>query len=110
MSAPRVKTQTPGIYRRGSKYSVVITGPDGRKRWRSCDTLAEARAAKSALTTDVRRGEYAALPRVRLGEFVDQWLEGYQGRTRNGVRPATVADYRKLLDRHASPTSAPGHC
>jgi len=47
-----VKTGTPGIYKRGSRYVVVFRDPHGKQRKRSTRTLAEARDLKAALTAD----------------------------------------------------------
>jgi integrase len=58
---------------------------------------------KSAMATDVRRGEYRELARVPFDEYALQWIDSYQGRTSGGVRPATVADYKRSLERHALP-------
>ncbi|MGH3426953.1 MAG: tyrosine-type recombinase/integrase [Mycobacteriales bacterium] len=103
MSAPLVPTKTPGIFKRGSRYAVRFRGPDGRIHQRSVSTVAEARAIKSALTTDVRRGEYRELSRTTFAEYSETWLDTYQGRTARGIRPATLADYRKQIERHALP-------
>ncbi len=103
MSAPLVPTTTRGVYKRGSRYVTRFRGPDGRVRQRSAATLAEARAMKSALTTDVRRGEYREQARIAFDGYARQWIDTYQGRTSNGVRPATIVDYRRALERHAIP-------
>ena len=47
MAAPLVKTKTPGIYKRGSRY-VFSTASSRRQRWEACRTLEEARRAKAA--------------------------------------------------------------
>ncbi len=103
MSASLTPTSTPGVYKRGSRYAVRFRGPDGRLKQRSARTLAEARALKAALTTDVRRGEYRELSRITFAEYAGGWVETYQGRTARGIRPATLADYRKQIERYATP-------
>lgn len=92
-----VRTSTPGIYKRGSRYVVVFRDPSGRQRKRAARTLAEARDLKAALTADVRRGEYRSLSKVTFGEYVAEWIGSYQGRTSRGIRPETLADYRHDL-------------
>lgn len=52
-----VPTSTPGIYRRGSRYAVRFTKPDGKPGQRSARTLAEARRLRAELTADVARGQ-----------------------------------------------------
>jgi integrase len=103
MSAPLRKTSTPGIYRRGSRYSVVYRDPGGKQRKRSARTLAEARDLKSALRADIARGEYRALSRVTFAEYASEWLESYTGRTSRGVREATLRDYRRVMEKRAIP-------
>ena len=65
MSAPLVKTATPGIYKRGSRYVVVFRDAYGKQRKRSARTLAEARDLKSTLTADVARGEYRTVSKAK---------------------------------------------
>ena len=98
-----VKTSTPGIYKRGSRYVVIFRDPHGKQRKRSARTLAEARDLKATLTADVKRGEYRALSKVTFGEYAKEWGESYTGRTAKGLRPQTLADYRALLERDAVP-------
>jgi len=57
MAAPLVKTRTPGIYERRSRY-VFSDRVEGKQRWVSCRTLDEARRAEAALRTDIDRGEF----------------------------------------------------
>jgi integrase len=98
-----VKTTTPGIYKRGGRYVLVFRDPHGRQCKRSARTLAEARDLKTALTADVKRGEYRALSKITFGEYATQWLDTYTGRTSRGIRPETLADYRNDLERVAVP-------
>ena len=91
------RTATPGVYKRGSRYVVVFRDPHGRQRKRAARTLAEARDLKATLTADVRRGEYRALSRVTFADYAVEWIESYQGRTSRGIRPETLADYRRDL-------------
>ena len=103
MAAPMVKTRFPGIYRRGSRYTVVYRDPSGRKRKLTARTLAEARDLQARVKADVARGEYRDPGNVTLAEYVETWIESYQGRTSRGFREATRADYRSALTRHALP-------
>jgi integrase len=103
MSSPLVPTKTPGIFKRGSRYVIRFRAPDGRVRQRAARTLAEARDLKSTLSTDVRRGEYRELSKVTFAEYAEQWADTYTGRTSRGIRPATLADYKRILEREATP-------
>jgi integrase len=97
------KTKTPGIYKRGSRYVVTFRDHCGVPRKRSAATLAEARDLKAMLRADVKRGEYQAIARIGFTEYAREWLETFQGRTGNGIRPETLSDYRFDLERDAIP-------
>jgi hypothetical protein len=97
------RTKYPGIFARGGGYVVVYRDPAGKQRKNSARTLAEARAIKSAMTTDVRRGEWRAQSSVRFAEHWPQWLRNYAGRTSRGFRETTREDYRADLEQHAVP-------
>jgi integrase len=100
MAAPLIKTKTPGIFKRGSRY-VFSYRVDGRQRWESCRTLDEARRAKSARQTDIGRGEFEERSRVTLHDYLRDWIERYQGTGRRGFREETRSEYRGLLDKYA---------
>lgn len=108
MAAPLVRTRTPGIYKRGSRY-VFSYRVDGRQRWESCRTLDEARRLRDARRTDVARGEFEERSRLTLHEYVlgdpDRgvagWIDRYQGTGRRGYRPETRDGDRRLLERFA---------
>jgi integrase len=100
MAAPLVKTKTPGIYKRGSRY-VFSYRVNGQQKWESCRTLEEARRAKSARTTDIGRGEFEARSRVTLHEYLRDWIDRYHGTGRRGYREETRDEDRRLLDHYA---------
>ena len=62
MSAPRVRTDTPGVYRRGPVYSVTWRTLDGRQHWQSVPTIKAARKLKAQ-----RRRKNKAARRARKG-------------------------------------------
>jgi integrase len=101
-----VRTSTPGVYRKGSRYIVVFRDPRGRQRKRSARTLAEARTLKAALTTDVHRFEYLEQSKVTFTEYAARWIASYDGRTSRGIRTDTLSDYRRQLglDEDGEPT------
>lgn len=103
MSAPMVKTDTPGVYARGSRFVVVFYDHEGKQRKRSAPTYKRAVKLKAQLTADVERGEYSELSRVRFIDYAREWVERYQGRRGRGIRENTRSDYRKALERHAIP-------
>jgi integrase len=107
MAAPLVKTRTPGIYKRGSRYTFSYR-VDGKQRWESCRTLEEARRAKAARQTDIGRGEFEERSRATLHEFLREWIDRYQGTGRRGFREETRNEYRGLLDKYALRYFPPG--
>jgi hypothetical protein len=59
MAAAMEKTRYPGIYKRGSRY-VVVVRVGGKQAKRSARTLDEARRLKASMTTNRDRGEFQA--------------------------------------------------
>lgn len=102
-SRKMVRTSVPGVYARGGSYCVVYRDPAGKKRKRHARTLAEARELKAKLVADVARGEYRETSKVTFAEYAEGWLGSYVGRTSRGIRPETVADYRKRIEADAIP-------
>ena len=94
-----VKTGTPGIYKRGSRY-VVTFRANGKQRKEFAPTLAAARRLKAARQTDVVRGEFHEQTRVTLHEYATEWIDRYTG-TGRGFRESTREDYRRDLHRYA---------
>jgi Phage integrase, N-terminal SAM-like domain len=103
MSTERIRTTSPGIYRRGQRYDIAYRDPQGRQRWKAARTLREAKVVQAALRADVARGEFRALSRVSFAAYAAEWIVTYQGRTSRGIRVATKADYARDLTRYAAP-------
>jgi integrase len=82
---------------------VTFRDPYGKQRKRSARTLAQARALKGQLTADVERGEYRPVKKVAFSDYALEWIDHYGGRSSRGIRPETVADYRRRLEREAIP-------
>lgn len=100
---PEEATSTPGIYRRGGRYVVRVKDARGRSLKRSAPTLKAAQILKSALVADITRGEYKPQAGILFGAYADTWLATYRGRTSKGIRPATIAGYKAMIDTHARP-------
>lgn len=98
-----VKTGTPGVYKRGNRYAVVVSLGGGKQVKRSARTLAEARDLRSQLRADVTRGEYRTTSNVTFAEHAPRWIESYGGRTSRGIEDHTRNDYRKRLEADAIP-------
>lgn len=95
-----VKTSTPGVYRRGNRYVVIVRDPSGKQRKHSARTLVEARTMRTTLSADVARGEYRAQTKITFAEYAGSWLTTYGGRTSRGaVRATTAREYRRHVQR-----------
>jgi integrase len=96
-----VKTRTPGIYKRGSRY-VVVYKVNGRQRKESARTLDDARALKRKRETARDNGEDRPPCRETFADYARRWIAGYQGRG-SGFRERTRRDYARDLERYAIP-------
>lgn len=102
-SRPLQPTATPGIYRRGARYVVVLRDRSGRQFKRSVRTLAEARTIKSTLSADLLRGELQETRRTTFEQYATEWMRTYGGRTSKGIREITMRRYRTVIRREAIP-------
>jgi integrase len=93
-----VKTRTPGIFKRGSRY-VVAWRHRGVQHRSSFRTMVEARDFQGGRRSDARRPP----SRAPFDEYAVQWLAGYAGRTNRGVGAGTLAEYRTAIETHAVP-------
>jgi integrase len=98
-----VKTNTPGIYRRGASHVVVYRDRDGRQKKQTLATATAARAFKATVTADKSRGDFVAPTRTTLAEYYADWLPRYGGRTTRGIRTQTKAGYADVMERHVLP-------
>jgi integrase len=102
VSAAYGRTRYPGIYTRGSRYVVVWRDRDGAKRKKSACTLAEARELHAEMLAASSRGDQPP-SRLTFADYAQTWTQTYQGRTTRGIRPETLADYTRAIERHAIP-------
>ena len=89
---PLVRTEFPGVYRRGARY-VVVYRVGGRQCKQAAATFTEACAVKvvhDAEAREDRRGP--TLHAYALG-----WLDRYAGSGHDSVRENTRREYRRLL-------------
>src|SRR3954447_19676910 len=100
---PEERTKTPGIYKRGDGYVVRVKDKRGHSLKRSAPTERAAKLLKAKLEADIARGDYKPQSGVTFTEYADTWLATYSGRTSKGIRPATIAGYKAMLDTHARP-------
>lgn len=102
MAAPYVRTNTPGIYKRGDRYYSTWT-VNGRLRKKSHRTMKEARAHKAHMQTLVNSGEYQEQSKVKFREYALEWIERYTGNGKSGFREHTRDDYRHDITWYAVP-------
>jgi integrase len=93
-----VKTSTPGIYKRGSRY-VIVWRDRGKQHKESFRTMAEAREAKGKRAT----GETQPASNARFDDYARKWLETYNGRENEGLAPSTRESYTRAIEKHAIP-------
>ena len=101
-----VRTSTPGIYKKGSRYMVTFYDQAGKQRKRSARTLADARTLKALLAAEVARGDHFPETRITFADYAATWISTYEGRTVRGIRPGTLRAYRDALglDADGRPT------
>lgn len=97
-----VRTETPGVYRRGKVYAYVYR-VEGRQKWGTAPTLAAARRAKRQAEADADRGLIFDTEDVRFGDYARHWITTYQGRTSSGFRESTRRWYRQVLEQRIIP-------
>lgn len=102
------RTSIPGVFRRhgtqcnGKRCScpyVVVWRHRGRQVRQTFRTFAEAREAKG----NREAGERRPVTRVRFGDYFDDWIGSYAGRTARGFSETTRAEYRRPIERYALP-------
>ncbi|HEX3328451.1 MAG TPA: tyrosine-type recombinase/integrase [Gaiellales bacterium] len=94
------RTRHAGIFKRGNRYTTRVRDRRGRVRRVNGATIAEVKAKRAAFETDVARGEWRAQSRVTFAEYAVDWVETFAGRTTRGIRPETLDDYRRNLERN----------
>jgi integrase len=97
-----VRTDTPGVYKRGKKYTYVYR-VEGRQKWGTAPTLAAARKAKRQAEADADRGLIFDTEDIKFGDYARSWIDTYQGRTSGGFRESTRRWYRQLLEQRIIP-------
>lgn len=98
MAAKMERTRTPGIYKRGSRY-VVVWRHRGKQHKSFHRTYEEAREAKGRRQSGDRR----PASREPFEDHARAWLDGFGGRTEQGISPGGLADYRRSIERFAIP-------
>ncbi len=95
------------IRRRGRSWAVVVylgrdpqTGKH-RRKWSTFRTRREAEAHLAAYLTQLHDGLTLPTTKLRLGEFLEQWLRNYAA---GAVAPTTLARYREIVRLHLTPS------
>ena len=99
------KTMRDGIIQRGATWSYVVRERDTetgktRPRWHGgYATRAKAKAARDAARHQVNKGTYVAPQDLRVGEFLEQWVEAHAVE----LKPSTAKSYRDNIARYLEP-------
>jgi integrase len=99
MPAPMVKTSTPGIYKRGSRY-VVTWRHRGAQHKESFRTMAEAREAQGSRRKPESR---TVTSRQWFEDYATAWLDSFTGRTARGIASTSLSDYKRSIEMYAIP-------
>lgn len=94
-----VKTQTPGVYKRGDRY-VVVWRHRGKQHKSFHRTYSEAREAKAQRASG---GSGAPQSRRSFDEYARDWVKHCQGRTSRGLDADTRREYAAVVERHLIP-------
>lgn len=92
-----VRTDTPGIYRRGDRF-VAITYDRGARVKTTHDTKRDACVARAR-----RCLHPSAAGRERFEVYVERWLVEYRGRTSRGLAASTREAYAWTMRTHVVP-------
>jgi integrase len=103
MAARLEKTNTPGVYKRGTRYAVLYRDAAGRQRQESARTYDEARRLRTARSAAVDDGSYQPQTRELFADYARAWVDRYQGNGRRGFTEDTRTEYRRDLERYAIP-------
>src|SRR3990172_6631363 len=77
-----------------------VTGKE-RRKWYSHPTRREAEAHLSMLLSQLHGGGTLPSTKLRVSEYLDQWLRDY---ATGSVGPVTFANYREIIRLHLAPT------
>ncbi len=83
-----------------TSYQGSFIGPDGKRHYVSGKNKEEARTKLRRARSDVDRGVFFADPKLRVADYLDQWLNDS---VRGNVEPVTHESYARLVRVHISP-------
>src|SRR5687767_227170 len=83
-----------------NRYATVIR-INGKQRWQTFATLKKAEAHLDKKSTDARDGTYRDLIAGTFKAYADKWRKKYL--SLDEMKPATIAGYAYVLDKHLVP-------
>lgn len=95
-------TKTPGVFKRGRRYTITYRDAEGKQRKESAPTYKEACALRVTRLHEVSRGESSLGRQTTLGDLVEDWYRDFSSAA-YGVRERTVRDYRSQMTRYVLP-------
>ena len=72
---------------------------DGKQKSKSFATFTEADKARRKITAAVDAGTYVDPSKMKLGDWLDVWLENYCGH----IKPGTLVQYQGYVKNHIKP-------
>jgi len=86
------------IYKRGSSWTAQVT-LEGHRLTKTFATQKECQAWIREVSNQIERGLRIDGAKMRVGDYLELWLENYQG----AVRPKTHHQYRGVVYNHLIP-------
>lgn len=94
------KTSTPGITKRGGRYTFRYRDPlTGKKRYGSARTKAAAIKKRTAILAAIGDGTYRSPVKSTFADYAREWIAGYTGTGDRGIRQATRDEYERDINR-----------
>lgn len=94
--SPMVKTNDPGIYKRGDRY-VVVYYVNGRQKKETTGSLKAARQLKRRRQVEADEGRHVEASKQPYAKYATEWIDRYHGKPGKEFRDSTRQDYKRDL-------------
>lgn len=90
------------IRKRRGKYVVDFRDAGGVRRWRTCDTLREAKEELRRVNNEAAQLTSPSVdPMIKVADYAAYWLQSVEAGVKAGTLKArTLSHYQAILDRH----------
>lgn len=96
---PRASNGSGSIRQKANGSYELRYTQDGKQKSKSYKTFTDADKARRQITAAVDAGTYVDPSKMRLGEWLDIWLDMYCGH----IKPGTLVQYRGYAKNHIKP-------